>query len=65
MATTDQLQKASMRGGRPALNDFSRARYISELEAAGETGVRSLTKVQAFARIRELGIKIIPDWKKA
>lgn len=61
MATTDQLRKAEQRQG-PQLNDYSRDRYIQELEAAGHTGIRGLTKLELFKRVRENGIDIVPAW---
>jgi hypothetical protein len=63
MATTDQLRKAERKQG-VMLNDFSRDRYIRELEAAGHTNVRGLTKTEAWIRIRNAGIQITPDWKE-
>jgi hypothetical protein len=64
MATTDQLRKAEQRGGQMALNDFSRDRYVRELEAVGQKGVRGLSKLELFKRVREVGIKIVPDWHR-
>lgn len=62
MATTDQLRKAERKSGL-TLNAFSRERYIRELEAAGHTNVRGLTKTEAFNRIRDAGISIVPEWQ--
>lgn len=61
MATTDQLRKAE-RGPSMPLNSFSRERYIKELEAIGQEGVRSLSKVDLWKRVRAAGIEIKPDW---
>jgi hypothetical protein len=63
MATTDQLRKAERRTGL-ALNSFPRERYIQELEAIGQKGVRSLSKVDLWKRVLAAKITIIPDWWK-
>lgn len=63
MATTDQLKKAERATGL-TLNAYSRDRYIRELEAAGQVGVRGLSKVDAWKRVREANIEIVPDWRK-
>lgn len=63
MATTDQLRKAERRQGL-TLNSFPRERYIRELEATGQTGIRSLSKIELFQRICKAGINIVPDWHK-
>lgn len=62
MATTDQLRKAQQNVGL-TLNSFPRERYIRELEAAGQSNLRRLTKVELFKRIRAAGIQIKPDWR--
>lgn len=64
MATTDQLRKAERNTGL-TLNAYSRDRYIQELEAVGQTGVRALSKVELWKRVRRARIVIVPDWHKA
>ena len=63
MATTDQLRKAERVFGL-TLNAYSRDRYIRELELIGQKGVRSLSKVELWKRVRTAGIIIVPDWRK-
>ena len=66
MATTDQLRKAERHTpGGLSLHAYPRARYLAELEAAGQTGLRSLSKVELYKRVREAGIKIVPDWHRS
>ena len=60
MATTDQLRKAERNMGL-TLNAYPRDRYISELEAIGQTGIRALSKVDLWKRVREAKINIVPD----
>lgn len=61
MATTDQLRKAE-RGPEMPLNSYPRQRYIKELEAIGQTGVRSLSKLELWKRVIAAKIAIRPDW---
>lgn len=65
MATTDQLRKAERQPQNAAgiaLNDYPRERYVYELEARGWTGIRGWSKIKLFAKVCELGIKIVPEW---
>jgi hypothetical protein len=61
MATTDQLRKAERYQGL-TLNAYPRDRYVRELEAIGQTGIRALSKIELWKRVREAGIQIKPDW---
>ena len=63
MATTDQLRKAENHVGRPALNDWSRERYIKELKVIGQVDLDKLSKLELFKRVLLAGIVIKPDWK--
>ncbi len=63
MATTDQLRKAERSIGL-TLNAYPRSRYIIELEAIGQLGIRGLSKVELWKRVRAAGIHIVPDWQK-
>lgn len=62
MATTDQLRKAE-RGPAMPLNSFPRERYIQELEAIGQRGIRGLPKVELWKRVIAAKIEIIPEWR--
>lgn len=65
MATTDQLRKAERHTpGTLSLHAYPRERYLAELEAAGQSGLRALSKVELYKRVIAAGIKIVPDWHK-
>jgi hypothetical protein len=63
MATTDQLRKAEQGPAMP-LNSFPRERYILELEAVGQKGIRGLPKLELWKRVIAAKITIKPDWWK-